>query len=145
MGSLLADAAKAVEDLIDGLTLERQIVLEREYAPSRDVESLGDDLIVTVSPRSESESVSTRGGNQHDLVVDVGVQAAVDPADADAIDALSAIVEVIQQSLNRMTATLSGGDRAVWIGTNKTAFRVDHLRELRTFTSVLSVTLRVIR
>jgi len=116
----------------------------RSYHPTADLKDLR-ELRVTVVPKSEGLVLAGRDSDLVTYDVDIGVQkklSAGTPGGSDAaeIDALLELVEEICQFLNRR-----GADGAVWVGTaNDPIYMPEHLEQLRQFTSVITVSYRLL-
>jgi len=119
---------------------------ERHYKPTFDLAEMK-DLRVTVVPRGVELSGASRSMTQTDVQIDIGVQRKL-PADAasDAaeIDALMRLVEEIADFFRSMR--LSACPNVSWVRTeNKPIYSPEHIEQLRQFTSVLTLTFRVLR
>jgi hypothetical protein len=115
----------------------------RAYRPQFDLVELK-TLKVTVVPKGIEIINITRHSNQNDVSVDVAVQKKVDPNDPSEIDALMALVEQIGDffRLRRLTSFPT----ALWTKTeNLPVYSPDHLETKQVFTSVLTLTFRVVR
>ena len=98
-------------------------------------------LHVTVVPREIASAVFDRANDEDEIKVDVGVQKRVASAAVEDVDPLLSLVQEIADFLNRKEM----GD-AMWRKTeNKPVYVPEHLREKQQFTSVLTVTYRVVR
>ncbi len=111
----------------------------RAYVPQYDLKDMG-VLHVTVVPKGIVEAIESRSVVQYDPSVDVAVQKRggvdLDPL----LDLVVAIADAFR--LKRLPAYPD----AVWIRTEHLAlFDPDHLANLHQFTSVLTLTFRVIR
>ena len=99
------------------------------------------DLHVTVVPREIASSILDRARDEDEVKVDVAVQKKVTSAATTEVDPLQALVQEIADFLNRKAM----GD-ATWKKTeNKPVYAPEHLREKQQFTSVLTVTYRLVR
>ena len=117
----------------------------RAYRPAFDLVALK-SLQVTVVAKGVEISSLARSTNQHDVTVDVAVQKKVAPEAAGLaeLDGLMTLTEEIADflRLKRLTAFPT----ALW---NKTihvpVYAPEHLEQKQVFTSVLSMTFRVVR
>ena len=137
------DIADAVVAELNGRTFSQPFTAQRAYLPVFDLKDMA-DLHVTVVPRGVEIVAAGRGQSQTDFTVDVAVQHK--PADlANAtLDGLMSLVNEIAGFFfgRRLSGDMS---RAVWVKTaNVPIYLPKHLEELRQFTSVLSLTFRVI-
>jgi hypothetical protein len=98
------------------------------------------DLHVTVVPKGVELITAGRGVAQSDVQIDIGVQKKLATGDDAEIDELMGLVQEIAEFIR---ATRQFGD-AVWVKSENTPiYSQEHLGELRQFTSVLTLTLRV--
>lgn len=141
--STLIDIADAVVAELSAGEFSQSFAPERHVLPVRDLADLK-DLQVTVVPRGLEISGASRIACQHDAKVDIGVQKKLG-ADLDAeTPVLCGLVEEIADYLRRRP--LAGVNNAAWVRTeNDPAYAPEHLHEQRTFTSVLTLTYRVMR
>ena len=127
-------------------------VAARAYAPVFDLGEMA-GLHVTVVPKAASAERLDRSSRQFDYSIDVAVQKKLGPpagdgspeqADNTEIDGLMLLAEQIADHFfGRRPATFS---QAVCLRVdNEPIYSPDHLRELRQFTSVLTLVFRVIR
>jgi len=115
----------------------------RAYRPQFDLTDLK-TLKVTVVPKGIEIINVTRHANQNDVSVDIAVQKKVNPTDTTDMDALMTLVEQIADffRLRRMTAFPT----ALWTKTdNVPVYSPEHLEQKQVFTSVLTLTFRVVR
>jgi hypothetical protein len=118
-------------------------VAVRAYRPVYDLADLK-TLRVTVVPKGLEIVNITRNANQNDVSVDVAVQQKVDPNDSAQMDALMQLVEKLGDffRLRRLTALPT----ALWTKTeNVPIYAPEHLETKQVFTSVLTLTFRVVR
>ena len=142
--AVITDIADAVAAALNGAplgTFSQEFKAIRRNEPTFDLEQLK-DLVVCVAPKSISETPISRSGVQTDYGIDVGVLKRV--ADQDQQDRLLTFMDELRRFCRRLT--VEAGDVAgVCIKTdNEPPYRPDHLRELRQFTSVLTLTIRVL-
>lgn len=118
-------------------------IAQRYYRPVFDLAEMS-SLHVSAVPKGVTVERADRARNQYDLQVDVAVQKKLQAADNAELDALMALVQEIADFFRlRRLATYPG---AVWIKTeNVPVFAPEHLEEYRQFTSVLTLTFRVVR
>ena len=140
--SVVIDIADALTTLLNGHAFSEEFEAVREYRPLVDLAELK-DLRVTVVPKSNTTVPIDRSRVQHDVEVDVVVQQKLEDADNDELDGLMSLVEEIAGFLKFKRLESVG---ALWLKTaNEPIFAPDHLEQLRQFTSVLTVTYRVVR
>ena len=143
--AVITDIAEAVVSELNGGSFSQTFTAERGYAPAFELPEMK-DLHVTVVPKGAAVMPGSRGHNQHDYQIDVAVQKKLSAVAADnaEIDALMALVEEIADffRLRRLAAK----PEAIWVkADNAPIYSSEHLSELRQFTSVLTLTFRVVR
>ena len=146
--SIIIDIADAVVEELNEGTFSAPFEAKRYYRPVFALKDM-DTLHVSVVPKAQTIERADRRSNQHALQVDVAVQKRFDgaegakPPDAQA-DALMALVEEIGDffRLRRLTACPA----AVWVRTdNVPVYAPEHIEEFGQFTSVLTLTFRMVR
>lgn len=143
MGSTLIQVADAVAGSLQGAILSQPFSVARKYVPKVDLSAL-EELHVTVAPKSLQITKATRDTDYFDCTVDIGIQRRVNPESNEAIDVLSDLVQEIIEHL-RSRPLPDYPDAMLTVTLNDPAFSLEHLDELRTFTSVVSLTYRVRR
>jgi len=137
--ALIADIAGAVVTVLNGHTFSQPFTAQRAYLPAFDLKDMK-DLHVTVVPKGVEMSTAGRGLAANDVQIDVAVQKKLTGADNTEIDALMGLVQEIAEFIR---STGRFGD-ASWVRTeNVPIYSPEHLGELRQFTSVLTLTLKV--
>ena len=137
---MVTNVAQAVTDALNGQEFSAPFSAERVALPEFDLAGM-QELHVTVVPRQVDSEVLDRGRDAHDVKVDVAVQKKVGSIANEEIDPLLALVQEIADFLNRRNL-----DGAAWKKTeNNPVYSPEHLREMRQFTSVLTITYRVVR
>jgi hypothetical protein len=137
---VVVQVAQAVTDALNTGTFSMPFTAQRLALPLFTLEEM-QDLHVTVVPREVASSVLDRASDEDEVKVDVAVQKrAASVAVAD-VDPLLSLVQEIADFLNRRQM----GD-AIWKKTeNKPVYLPEHLREKEQFTSVLTVTYKLVR
>ena len=139
----IADAVVAELNNAAPGTFSQTFTAARHYRPQFDLAELK-TLRVSVVPKGIEISGLGRSSNQHDVSIDVAVQKKVAAADAAELDGLTHLTEQIADffRLRRLTA-LPG---ALWTKTdNVPVYAPEHLETKQVFTSVLTLTFRVVR
>ncbi len=147
---LIADIADAVVTEVNtpgsGSPLDGVAVAVRQYRPRKELKDLR-NLAVTVVPKAVSTSGGTRAMQQFDCEIDIAVQqrlpGVADESDA-AVDPLMLIVEELVDFLSRRRLTALPNVVPVKVENNP-IYAVEHLDELRVFTSVITLTYRALR
>lgn len=139
-GSDAVFVAQEVVDLLNGHGFSQPFTAERTMLPERDLSEMT-TLRVTVVPREIEVSPLDRVRDARSVAVDVAIQHKPESLGVEDTDALMALVQEVAQFLNRRHLA-----NATW---QKTAIKPlcapDHLREKRLFTSVLTLTYRLVR
>ena len=134
------EVAQAVTDALNAHEFSVPFTAERVALPAFTLEEMK-DLHVTVVPREIASNILDRARDEDEVKVDVAVQKKVASAAVEEVDPLLALVQEISDFLNRAAM----GD-ATWKKTeNKPVYAPEHLREKQQFTSVLTVTYRMVR
>lgn len=141
--ALIIDIADAVAAELAGGEFSQTFTPRRQVLPSWELADLK-DLRIAVVPRAVEISRASRATGQHDLQVDVGIQKKVGrDTDADVATLLGLVEEVADFLAGRRLAAFP---QAAWVRTdNEPVYAPDHLAEQRVFTSVLTLTYRVMR
>ena len=140
---VITDIADAVVAELNGGTFSQTFTAKRYYRPVFDLAEMA-TLHVSVVPRGVTIERADRSRNQHDVQIDVAVQKKFSTGDAAELDPLMALVEEVADFF-RMRR-LSTYPDAVWVKTeNVPVYAQEHMEEFRQFTSVLTLTFRVVR
>lgn len=142
MSVLIAITDAVVASLNEG-SFSQAFTAARHYQPVFDLPEMT-DLHVSVVPKSVEVLASSRNQNQHDYAIDVGVQQKV--ADDTEADSLMTLAEEIADHfrLSRVQVTGIGSVPVLKVATEP-VFAPEHLTEKRLFTSIITLTFRVLR
>jgi hypothetical protein len=122
---------------------EAKFQAQRHYRPVFELPQLK-SVHVSVVPRGITIEPQDRASNSHDVAIDVAIQQRVQAGDQGTLDALMSLVQSIGDALRRRR--LSSMQSAVWVKTeNLPIYSPEHLETKGTFTSVLTVTYRVVQ
>ena len=115
----------------------------RMYVPIYELPDMK-TLRVTVVPKALGVTPTSRSESQHDYEIDVAVQKKLVNADAAEIDPLMTLVEEIADFFSaRRPSTFR---TAMCVGVvNEPIYSAEHIEQLRQFTSLLTLTFRVMR
>ena len=141
--STITDIAEAVKDELNGHDFSQEFEAVRLYQPLFELPDMK-TLRVTVVPQGVEMQVLSRTLVQHDYGIDVAVQKKFEADDAVELDPLMALVEEISDffRLRRLDAVSA----AIWTRTeNKPVYSQEHMQQFRQFTSVITLTFRVLR
>jgi hypothetical protein len=139
----IADAVVTELNAAPAGTFNQAFTAARHYRPQFDLPELK-NVRVSAVPKSVGITGLMRNANQHDVAIDVAVQKKVNPADATELDGLMLLTEQIAGffRLRRLAAL----PEALWTKTdNVPVYSPEHLETKQVFTSVLTLTFRVVR
>ncbi len=134
--------ADAVVAQLNAATFSQPLSAARDYAPSFKLPDMK-SLHVTVVPRGMSSASLDRSRDAFSYEIDVAVQMKTDSAQA-TLDALMSLVEEIADHFRTERLGSFPGARCVDVK-NAPVFSPEHLDEFRQFTSVLTLTFRLVR
>ena len=142
----IADAVVAELNAAPPGTFNPAFTAVRRVLPVFDLAEMA-DLHVSVVPRAVEIAGATRSASQHDVQIDIGVQKklASDGGDLDQqVPPLCGLVEQIADYLRRRV--LQARPQSVWVrAANDQVYVPEHLSQMRQFTSVLTLTYRIMR
>ncbi len=147
--ALVIDIADAVAGLLNGddTDFSQAFVAQRKVRPSFELTDLA-DLRVTVVPKGFEASVASRSLSQYDVQVDIGIQEKL-PAGADEDAEVAAMCGLVEEVADFLKGKRLAGDgwSAAWVrpAVNDPVYSPEHLAEKRVFTSVLTLTYRVMK
>ena len=148
--SVIVDIADALAEALNGNDFSVEFTAARAYQALLELPEMK-DLHVTVVPKGVVMAPVDRSRVQHDIEVDIAVQKKLGPASDDEeydeqaeLDGLMGLVEELSDFLK--FRRLGSQPTAAWVKTdNDPIYSQDHLERLRQFTSVLTLTYRVVR
>jgi hypothetical protein len=141
--ALVTDIADAVVAELASGSFSESFTPQRRVLPEHELAELN-DLQVTVVPRGAEITGASRTLSQHDVQIDVGIQKKIGRDTDTDVASLLGLVDEIAAFLKRRP--LQATPQAVWVRTtNEPVYSPDHLAEQRTFTSVLTLTYRVMQ
>jgi hypothetical protein len=139
----ITDIADAVVTELNGHTFSQALAAVRYYRPVFDLGEM-QTLHVSIMPKGVTIERADRSHNQYDFAIDVAVQKKFESGNNTELDALMSLVEEIADffRMRRLTSCSS----AIWVRTdNVPVYAPEHMEEFRQFTSVLTLTFRVVR
>jgi hypothetical protein len=134
--------ADAVVAQLNAATFSQPLTAARHYAPSFKLPDMK-TLHVTVVPRAISSASLDRSRDTFSYEVDVAIQRKTDGEQA-TLDALMTLVEEIADHFRVGPLASFPGARCMDVK-NSPVFSPEHLDEFRQFTSVLTLTFRLVR
>lgn len=138
----IIDIAEAVKEELNGGTFSQSFTAQRHYQPTFELKDMK-TLHVTVVPKDIEMQLATRNTSQHDCRIDVAIQKKLQSADLAEIDELMGLVEEIINFMSRRK--LASAPSALWIKTvNEPIYATEHLEQFRQFTSILTLTYRLL-
>ncbi len=139
----IADAVAAELNAAEPDTFGQTFTAVRRVLPAFELADLA-DLKVTVVPKAVQTSGASRSLTQLDVSIDIGIQKKLGSDLDTEVATLGALVDTIGDYLRRRP--LAAARYAVWAGAkNEPVYAPEHLAEQRVFTSVLTVTYRMLR
>jgi hypothetical protein len=149
--AVITDIADAVVEELNGHTFSQSFEAQRHYRPLVTLPEMA-SLHVSVVPKAVSIERLDRTSHQEDYQVDVAIQKKVDAVDNTTLDPLTALVQEVADFLRDLRLsevwTRSGAalPSAICVAVrNEPIYAPEHLDDLRQFTSVLTLTYRVVR
>lgn len=139
----IADAVKTEINAAPAGTFSAAFTAVRKVHPEYDLAELK-NLTVTVVPKSVQIVTQTRAMCYRDIAIDIGIQQKLENPSAfdERVDALGTVVDEIADYMRQRT--LSTATYAVWVSiTNDPVYAPEHLAEQHLFTSVLTLTYRM--
>ncbi|NLS95473.1 MAG: hypothetical protein GXX96_25345 [Planctomycetaceae bacterium] len=141
--AVIADIADAVVAALNAGGFSQPLSATRCYLPKFDLAEMK-DMHVTVVPKGVAVTAGSRNHNQHDYQIDVAVQKRLAAADNGEIDALMSLVDEIADHFR--LKRLDNLQAAAWVKTQHEPIYVqEHLDQMRQFTSVMTLTFRMMR
>ena len=137
------NAAAGEDEKSEDRVFNQAFTAARAYLPRYELAEM-DELHVTVVPKGMEIEASSRTLAQHDYSIDIAVQQRIAGDDQSDMDGLMGLVEEISDFFRQRR--LTEYPDAIWIKTaNVPIYAPDHLDQMRQFTSVLTLTFRVLR
>jgi hypothetical protein len=138
--AVIIDIADAVVAQLNAGSFSQPVTAQRHYQPKFELPEMT-ALHVSVVPRGLTSKALDRSRDSFDYQIDVAVQQKTDMSQA-SLDALMGLVEEIADHFR--TQPLAGYPNARCTEVkNEPVYALEHLEELRQFTSVLTLSFRV--
>jgi hypothetical protein len=134
--------ADAITAELNGNAFSQPFTAQRQYLPIYDLKSMS-ELKVTVVPKGLVSSSLDRSRDNFDYQIDVGIQKKTQNQIA-TIDALMLLVEQISDYFRSNPLSSYPGARFISVE-NTPIYAPDHLETMLQFTSVLTLTYRLMR
>jgi hypothetical protein len=144
MAALIVQLADAIVADLNGQTFTKSLTAVRLYDPEIDLAELVGGRLAVVPFDDGQAKTTTRGLDRCDLVIHVAVQAKVESApgsDTDELDEWMAFADEVKNFLAHHAP--GGTDAVVATVQRKPVYSLEHLRKLRAFMSVISVSLAI--
>ncbi|MBL8812297.1 MAG: hypothetical protein JNM43_19190 [Planctomycetaceae bacterium] len=142
--SVVSDVADAIVAELNAATLSQPVSAVRAYLPQYKLSEM-QALHVTVVPKGLVVANPDRSRSQSDYSFDVAVQKKYGSGSNEELDALVQLVQDIIL-LFRTKQRLDSFPNAFWLKTEvPVLYAPEHMEQLRQFTSVLTLTYRVIQ
>lgn len=141
--AVITDIADAIVAELNAATFSQPVTAARHYLPQFELKEM-QSLHVTVVPKAVVLASSDRSRGQGDYSVDVAVQKKFETEANVELDPLTNLAEEIADHFR--AKRLASYPNAAWIKTEQNVlYAPEHIDELRQFTSVLTLTYRVLR
>ena len=141
--SVMTDVADAIVAELNAVTLSQPVAAVRSYLPQYKLSEM-QNLHVTVVPKGIVLANPDRSRSQADYSFDVAVQKKFSTGSNEELDVLTDLVQDIVSFFRNKR--LDSFPNAVWMKTElPLLYSPDHMDQLRQFTSVLTLTYRVIQ
>ena len=141
--SVIIDLCDAVVAELNAGTFSHPVAAVRHYVPQYDLSEMH-SLHVTVVPHEVRLAGGDRSRGQADFSIDVAVQQKLNAADNSEIDQLTGFTEELMDHFR--ARRLGSYPNAAWLKTEqRVLYAPEHIAELRQFTSVFTLTYRVLR
>ena len=142
--SVITDVADAIVVELNAATFSQTVNAVRAYLPQYKLTEM-QTLHVTVVPKGIVIANPDRSRSQSDYSFDVAVQKKFSTGSNEELDALLQLVQDIVLYF-RHTQRLESFPNAIWMKTEvPVLYAPDHMEQLRQFTSVLTLTYRVVQ
>jgi len=139
---LAIDIADAIVTELAGSSFSEALTVTRRVLPEYELSELK-NLTVTVVPKSVAITNVTRESSSYEVAVDIGIQQKIGK-DTDAeVSRLSGVVSEVASFLNRRKLTAFPAAQFMRIA-NEPVYAPEHLSEKRLFTSIITLTYKVI-
>ena len=140
--SIIIDVAEAVKDELNAGSFSAEFTAQRLYQPHYELKDMK-VLHVSVVPASTALSLADRKSTRRDEQIHVAVQEKLQTADNDEIDALMDLVQEIADHFH--TRRLNAVESAICTeAENAPIYDQEHMEKWRQFTSLLTLTFRVV-
>ena len=141
---VITDVADAIVVELNAATFSQPVNAVRAYLPQYKLTEM-QNLHVTVVPKGIVIANPDRSRSQSDYSFDVAVQKKFSTGSNEELDALLQLVQDIVLYF-RHTQRLESFPNAIWMKTEvPVLYAPDHMEQLRQFTSVLTLTYRVVQ
>lgn len=141
--SRITEISDAVTTVLNDNSFSSEFDAERLYQPIFELKDMNTLHVTVVSSGIPAMERASRGSNQRDYKIDIAVQKKYEDESNDELDPLMDLVEEIVNTFDGKR--LAGVENAICIKTeNKPVFAQEHMEQYRQFTSLVSLTFRVI-
>lgn len=144
--STITAIADAVVARLNAGSFSQSFTAERHYQPVFDLADL-ETLRVSVVPRSLAIVGASRRQSQFDAQIDIGIQKRLTPDPTDDQSEIDALLDLTEEITDYLRfERLPEAPEAVWVGvTQEPVVAAEHLEQHRQFTTILTLTYRVLR
>jgi len=140
--SVVVDIAEAVKEALNGHSFSQPFTATRQYRPAFELKDMT-DLHVTVVPHAVEVTSLSRSMQQYDVQVHVAVQKKFTE---DSPAELDPLMDLVEEVMDFFRLRKLGNTGATCMGVaNAPVYAAEHMAELRQFTSLVTLTFRVMR
>lgn len=139
--ALITDVADAVVTNLNGHEFSQDFNSERLYLPVFELKDMG-ILHVTVGMRSLSTTSASRGMTEKEIKIDVAVQKKLSNIEGD--DETDDLMDLVEEIIDFLRPIGTFDVAQCYLIENSPVYLPEHMRTLRQFTSVITLSLKVI-
>jgi len=139
----ISQLAEAVKEELNGASFSQPFTAQRCYRPAFELSEM-DQLHVTVVPKGLTIQTASRYQQQYDCQIDIAIQKRFQEGDNIELDSLMTLVSEIMDffKVRKLTACT----QALWVKTeNVPLYAPEHIDQLRQFTSLITLTYRILQ
>ena len=140
--SVAVNIAEAVKEALNAGSFSQPFTATREYRPAFELKDMT-ELHVTVVPHTVEVTSLSRSRQQYDVQVHVAVQKKFTE---DSPAELDPLMDLVEEVMDFFRLRKLGDTSATCVGVaNAPVYAAEHMAELRQFTSLVTLTFRVMR
>jgi hypothetical protein len=141
--ALITDIADAVVEELNGNEFSQDFTAERLYLPTLLLEEMGTDLYVTVVVRGLETTAAARGDvTEKKIKIDIAVRKKLTKIEED--DETDDLVDLTQEIVDYLRPIGMFSTARCYLIENNPVYVPEHMGTMRQFTSVITMSLKVI-